>query len=124
MARKRAAPFRLRFYGDDALRMLICVAIGFLLILAQGDIRFLSLDTLLLLIALLSGVASAAFVVSWLLSVRSGAYMMVEVFLLIGAIVPIVLCRIFYPSRSPCGRSLPFLFFLLPFILCAPTTYP
>ena len=32
MARKRAAPFRLRFYGDDALRMLICVAIGFLLI--------------------------------------------------------------------------------------------
>ena len=77
------------------LRMAICVIIGFLLILVQGDLQSLSWDAIRFWISLLSGVASAAFVVSWLLSVRSGAYMMVEVFLLIGVIVPVVLCRIF-----------------------------
>lgn len=78
------------------LRMGICVIIGLLLILIQGEIHTLLPSSTVLLIALLSGVSTAAFVVSWLLSVKSGAYMMVEVFLLIGVIVPIVLCRIFY----------------------------
>ena len=78
------------------LRMLVCIFIGFLLILAQNELFSLSLDGFTLFVTALSGIASAAFVVSWLLSVRTGAYMMVEVFLLIGIIVPIVLCRIFF----------------------------
>lgn len=80
----------------NVLRMIACIAIGFLLILAQNDIGSLNADTFLILVGALSGIASAAFVVSWLLSVRSGAYMMVEVFLLIGIIIPIVLCRVFF----------------------------
>ena len=83
----------------NVLRMIACIAIGFLLILAQNDIGSLNADTFLILVGALSGIASAAFVVSWLLSVRSGAYMMVEVFLLIGIIIPIVLCRIFFDEE-------------------------
>ena len=86
------------------LRMGICVVIGFLMILIQGELYSISFDTVFLLIALLSGISSAAFVVSWLLSVRSGAYMMVEVFLLIGVIVPIVFCRIFFNEAILIGQ--------------------
>lgn len=80
----------------NVLRMLLCIIIGFLLIAAQNDLQSLVPDGRMLAVTALSGAASAAFVVSWLLSVRSGAYMMVEVFLLVGVIVPIALCRIFF----------------------------
>ena len=76
----------------NVLRMVACIVIGFLLILVQNDLGALTPTRDLLLISALSGVGSAFFVVSWLLSVRSGAYMMVEVFLLVGVIVPIVPC--------------------------------
>ena len=67
--------------------------------LVQSELSALRADSFMLLSAMLSGVASAAFVVSWLLSVRTGAYMMVEVFLLIGVFVPIALCRIFFSEE-------------------------
>lgn len=76
----------------NVLRMVTCIVIGFLLILVQNDLGALTPTRDLLLISALSGVGSAFFVVSWLLSVRSGAYMMVEVFLLMGVVVPIVPC--------------------------------
>ena len=79
----------------NGLRMGLCIIIGFALLLLQGEVSALAGDTALVWIALLSGVSTAAFVVAWLLSIRSGAYMMVEVFLLIGVIVPITLCRVF-----------------------------
>lgn len=80
----------------NLLRMVICIFIGFFLMLLQNELSALVPDGTMLLVTALSGIASAAFVVSWLLSVRTGAYMMVEVFLLIGIIVPIVLCRVCY----------------------------
>ena len=80
----------------NVLRMLLCIVIGFGLILFTERLDILRIDGGILLITALSGIASAAFVVSWLLSVRSGAYMMVEVFLLLGVIVPIVLCRVLF----------------------------
>ncbi len=83
----------------NLLRMILCIFIGFLLIVAQNEISSLSLDGFAVFVTAMSGIASAAFVVSWLLSVRSGAYMMVEVFLLIGVIVPVVLCRIFFAEK-------------------------
>ena len=83
----------------NVLRMLLCIVIGFLLIVAQNDLSLLVPDGSMLWVTALSGVASAAFVVSWLLSVRSGAYMMVEVFLLVGVVVPIALCRVFFDEK-------------------------
>ena len=83
----------------NLLRMILCIVIGTVLVVAQDGITALAPSTSLILISALSGIASAAFVVSWLLSVRTGAYMMVEVFLLIGVIVPIILCRIFFAEE-------------------------
>ena len=83
----------------NLLRMVICIFIGLLLTIIQDGFAALIPTPAFVLIAALSGIASAAFVVSWLLSVRTGAYMMVEIFLLIGVIVPIVLCRIFFAEE-------------------------
>ena len=83
----------------NTLRMLACILIGFALLAIQNDLTSLRIAPLMLLITALSGVASAMFVVSWLLSVKSGAYMMVEVFLLLGVTVPIILCRIFFDEH-------------------------
>ena len=80
----------------NLLRMLVCILIGFVLLIAQNDMGSLTSSGTTVAISALSGIASAAFVVSWLLSVRTGAYMMVEVFLLLGVTVPIALCRIFF----------------------------
>ena len=76
----------------NVLRMVACIFIGFFLILAQNDLASLTPSRDFMLISALSGVTSAIWVVSWLLSVRSGAYMMVEVFLLLGVVVPIIPC--------------------------------
>ena len=76
----------------NVLRMVSCIVIGFLLILWQNDLGSLSPTLPLLLVSALAGMGTAFFVVSWLLSVRSGAYMMVEVFLLVGVVVPILPC--------------------------------
>ena len=80
----------------NLLRMLVCILIGFILLIVQNDMGSLTSSGTAVAISALSGIASAAFVVSWLLSVRTGAYMMVEVFLLLGVTVPIALCRIFF----------------------------
>ena len=80
----------------NVLRMFLCVVIGFFLVLIDGDAHAFSIDSAFLWIALLSGLSLALSLVSWLLSVKSGAYMMVEIFMLVGVIVTVVLCRAFF----------------------------
>ena len=80
----------------NAIRMILCILIGFILLAVQGNINLLRVDTSVIMITLLSGVTTSAFVVLWLLAVRKGAYMMLDVFLTIGVIVPLVLSNIFF----------------------------
>lgn len=81
----------------NAVRMLICIPIGLLFVLLYtGSAGSLVVDAKTLLISAMAGIATSAFVVSWIVSVRRGAYMMVEVFLTLGVIVPVILCRVFF----------------------------
>lgn len=75
----------------NALRMVLCIAFGFGLLVLQGDAAKLAVDGTTLAITALSGVTTSVFVVTWLLSVRKGAYMMVDVFLMLGVMVTILL---------------------------------
>lgn len=74
----------------NAIRMAICVVIGFFITLLQSGIHAFKVDTTTLLICTLSGVSSSIFVVSWLISVKKGAYMMMDIFLMLGLIVPLI----------------------------------
>ena len=80
----------------NSIRMLFCICIGLLLILLQGEFEFMKPSLSLLLIAAFSGISTAVFVVTWLLSVKRGAYMMVEVFVMLGVLIPMSLGGILF----------------------------
>ena len=73
----------------NTIRMFLCILIGFILILATEDLRILVPSPALLLISALSGVSSAVFVVTWLISVKKSAYMMLDIFLMLGVLIPL-----------------------------------
>ena len=77
------------------VRMLMCCGIGLVLPFLAGE-SLVPSSPKILLIALACGVFSACFVVLWLLSVRNTMYMMVEVFVAGGVILPLVLCNVIY----------------------------
>ena len=75
----------------NILRMLLCTFIGLILVVVtEGPLLLLqSTDTLML--CLLSGISTAMFVVLWLICVKSGAYMMIEVFIMLGVAFPLLM---------------------------------
>ena len=80
----------------NTVRMVLCVLVGFVLIWAQDDLGQLVISGKTLGISALSGVATAVFVVSWLLAVKQGAYMLVEVFLMLGVLIPMALGKLLF----------------------------
>ncbi len=79
----------------NSIRMMFCVVIGFFISLLSGGISALAINPADITSILLSGLFSALFVVTWLISVKSGAYLMLDVFLLLGVIVPLIGSNIF-----------------------------
>ncbi len=71
-------------------RMTLCTIIGFFCVFVYGHTTYLLLPPKLLIISAFSGIATSAFVVIWLILVRKSAYMLLDVFLMLGALVPMV----------------------------------
>lgn len=80
----------------NIVRMLICVVIGFIIIVFGGDLIQVIPSSKLILICALSGISTTVFVVTWLISVKKSAYMMLDIFLMLGVLVPLVLSDIFF----------------------------
>lgn len=81
----------------NAVRMLICIPIGLLFVIGYtSSLSALIIDEKTLLISMVAGVATSVFVVTWIAAVRTGAYMMVDVFLTLGVVVPVLACRVFF----------------------------
>lgn len=78
----------------NSVRMIFCIVISFGMLAVQGQLGALRVDGVTLLIGALSGIATALFVASWLISITRGAYMMLDVFLMLGVIVTL-LCSYF-----------------------------
>lgn len=91
-------------YASDSMiinvcRMVLCILIGGIIVLFSGNYETISLELNTTLPAAICGICVGAFAVSWVLSVRTGAYMLVEVFLLCGTIIPVLLCKIFFDEN-------------------------
>ncbi len=80
----------------NTIRMILCVLIGLAMTIIQSGIGALKVDVTTLWFSVLSGVTSSVFVVSWLISVKKGAYMMMDVFLMLGLIVPLIGSSVFF----------------------------
>ncbi|MBR7140956.1 MAG: EamA family transporter [Clostridia bacterium] len=81
---------------SNFIRMLFCIPIGLLFVLFDGGASQLSVSKEVLFVALLSGIATSAFIVSWLLAVQKSAYTAMDAFLSMGMLVPILLSGVFY----------------------------
>lgn len=79
----------------NVIRMLICAVIGFILILATNELSNLVPNRNMMLISLISGVSTAVFVVSWLICVKKNAYMMLDIFLMLGVLIPLLASNLF-----------------------------
>lgn len=73
------------------IRMLFCIVIGFGMLAFGGKTSLLAIDAKTFGITLFSGVSTAFFVVSWLLAIKRGAYMTVEIFLMLSVVVTLVM---------------------------------
>ena len=88
------------------LRMLFCIAIGFLFVLFDGGAQGLRVNGEMLGIAVCGAVSTSAFLVSWLLAVRSSAYMSVEAFVAMGLLVPILMSLACYGESVRISQAL------------------
>ena len=79
----------------STVRMAICSAIGFVIILFSGNLSQFKIETLTLPIFILSGASTALFIIFWLLSVKGETFVLLEAFTSAGVIVPIFLSIIF-----------------------------
>ena len=80
-------------------RMLLCLLISFVLITVSGEIQDLKVGHGVLVLSVISGITTSVFVILWIFSVQKGAYMMVDVFLMLGCIIPIVSSTILFDEK-------------------------
>ena len=96
----------------NVLRMSFCIPIGLILIVMQGQTGKMALVGSSLPITVLSGICTAIFVVTWLMSVRRNAYMMLEISLMLGILVPIVASYFLFGEKISLNEVVGILFLI------------
>ena len=80
----------------NVIRMCICMAVGIIIIALGGNIGQIVPTAKLIAISALSGISTAVFVVAWMVSVRKSAYMLIDVFLMLGVLIPLICGMVFW----------------------------
>ena len=102
------------------IRMLLCTLIGALFVFVQTGKLDLSIPLDALWICALSGITLSSFVVFWLLAVKSGAYMTVEITLTAATLIPIVVSNILWNEAVTLVQIFGFALLLLAvYIMCS-----
>ena len=83
----------------NIVRMLVCTTIGGIIILAADGPEALLPSVKLLLFSALSGISTAMFVVMWLVCIKRSAYMMLDIFLMLGGLIPLIVSSIFFDEN-------------------------
>ena len=74
----------------NIIRMLICSVIGIFLLIFDREKGSVIFDTEAVIYGALAGISMAVFVVTWLLAVRHGAYMLISVAQMFGVVVTLL----------------------------------
>ena len=90
------------------LRMLLCILIGFFMILLDRARPQMGVDPRLLLITFFAGAANVAFLVGWILAVRRIPLVTMDVALTIGSLLPAVLCLILFDEEISVPKMIGF----------------
>lgn len=76
------------------LRMVLCVAISFSVVLISGTEILLS--KAVILISILSGVVTTLMILSWLMAVREGAFVFLDVCSASGVVLPVIVSHLLF----------------------------
>lgn len=107
-------------YLFNGTRMFICVFVGLIFIISQSQTyEMIRIDGALLLIYIISGLATAMMTFSWVLSVQKGAMVFVDTFMLLSTVIPIVGSAIFYHEAIRINQIIGFVILLLAVIMMA-----
>jgi len=96
----------------NLIRMLLCILFGCAVLGFDAGFSALAVSGRVLLMTVISGVTTSVFVITWLLSVRRGAYMFVDVFLMLGVMVTILLSCAFLGETVTLRQGIGFLVLL------------
>ena len=96
----------------NVLRMLMCIVVGFFVVATNGISAF-ETDLKTLMITAVSGISTAMFVVSWIFCVRRGAYVMIDVFLMLGGGLTIGLCKLFFNESVSTNQLIGFILLVI-----------
>lgn len=103
----------------NSLRMLICIVVGFFIVMTNGISAF-EIDSKTLLITIVSGICTAMFVVSWIFCVRRGSYVMINVFLMLGGGITIGLCKLFFNEPISTNQLIGFVLLVIAsYVMCS-----
>ena len=80
----------------NTVRMTLCVFLGLGLMAVNGSLADIRPTVSVLAVSALSGIATSVSVVSWLISVKRGAYMMLDVFSMLGILIPLIAGKVFF----------------------------
>ncbi len=80
----------------NTIRILICTMTGFFLCAIGEGFKSLVPSFEMLMISALSGISMAVFLVSWLVSIKRSAYMMVDIFIMLSILIPLIGSNIFF----------------------------
>lgn len=73
----------------NLIRMLLCVCIGGGMMLVEGNAQYFFPGKAVLALCAVAGLSTSVFVVCWLIAAKNGAYMMLDVFLMLGVLIPV-----------------------------------
>ena len=112
--RRPEDPFLFNF-----LRMIFCILIGALLVVAEGSLPYLRIEGGMLAICLLAGVANAAFLVGWMAAVQKNSMVSVDVGMTLGSLLPALLCFLLFGEPISIPKLLGFLLVLIAAVILA-----
>lgn len=103
----------------NIVRMILCIMLGLVMVFAGGNFRQLRPTPSLIVISALSGIMTSVFVVSWLVAVRKGAYMMLDVFLMLGVLVPLTAGQFLFQEQVSITQGIGIgILFVAVYIMC------
>lgn len=107
-----------KVFGVSAFRMLVCVLIGGVLTLFCGDFFKVEYSVAFFAICMLSGLSVSVFSVTWLIAVKDGSYVMLNVFNMLGVLAPIILSKVFLGEsvKATQASGMAFLFVAVVFL--------
>ena len=83
----------------NCIRMILCIIIGLAISILTLEPQALLPSKEMLFIGMISGISTSIFVVSWLLCVKRSAYMLLEVFVMLGVLIPLIGSNFFFEEE-------------------------